>query len=199
MKKECVRCKETKYAREFYKAVCWSDGIDYYCIKCRLDTTAASRKKRAKNGPPCENCGERYVYYAKGLCHACYCYKLRTGKDRKTENDYARYLIDWAFRAIKGEPIEDIAACSGFHEETVHRALYGTVESKNWVRAYDLLPDELKKEVRYSLSSRLRPRDVRKIRELARLGYTQTDIGRYNRTYSAISRIVNGSRYPNVV
>lgn len=197
--KTCSHCNESKNEGEFYIRTQYEGGTDYYCKSCRLDTTAASRKRRARQGPPCTNCGDKYVYYAKGLCHTCYAYRCRTGVDRPMDNDYTKTLLDWAFRVMRGEEVEDIAKTSEYCSGTIQRVLNGKIDGRQWRRAYNLLPKEMRKEVRYSITSLLRPRDVRKIRELAANGHTQEEIGKiYNRTYSAISRIVNGSRYGHV-
>lgn len=194
--KKCKCCKERKDVGAFYSNAGSGGGVDYYCIQCRLKSTAASRKRRARRGPPCDNCGEKYVYYAKGLCGSCYVYEQRTGRPRPTTTDYAKTLIDWAYRLIRGEAVKDLADSSSYCEYTIRKIMSGSIEAEHWKQAYALLPDEMRKELKHSINGRLRPRDVRRIRELAANGHKQREIGElYNRTYSAISLIVNGKRY----
>ncbi len=194
----CTHCNETKSESKFYSNSN-GVGVDYYCIPCRLESTAASRKRRARRGPPCGNCGERYVYYAKGLCGPCYVYKQRTGQDRRTDNDYTKTMIGWMFDIIDGSSVEDLACASKYCEETIRAALAGRLESPHWEQAYALLPEEMQKKVKHAINGRLRPRDVREIRELSARGLKQIEIGKmYGRTYSSISRIVNGSRYGHI-
>ncbi len=197
----CVRCDKTKDVCEFYQCEHYKDGYDYYCIICRQATTDASLKRRARRGPPCSNCNTKHVYYAKGMCKVCYTYKMRTGRDRPTDTDRIKAVVDWAFRTINGDSLEDLADSSTSSVGTIRNVLVGKpTVGRQWRLAYDILPHGMQKKIRYLLTpGRLRPRDVREIRELAANGYTQQEIGvMYNRTYSAISRIVNGSRYADV-
>ena len=201
MKKVCKRCTVSKDISRFYSSPTWgTDGTDYYCIQCRLDTTAESRERRAMGGPECKNCGEKYVYYAKGLCATCYTYKCRTGKERPTSDDFARLVVDWAFRTSGGESIEDIAKTSRYCKDTIKNALTGYGDAERWQRAYQVLPRDVRQDLKAKITGRLRPRDVREIRKLAADGHKHADIGEmYDRTYSSISLIVNGHRYGHVV
>jgi hypothetical protein len=185
---------------DFYPASYREDGVDYYCKRCRLKTTNVYRVKRAYSGPDCKNCGSSRVYYAKGLCHTCYNYKLRTGKNRPTEADYTKEVVDWVFRIIDGETVEDIAETSSLNQDTIRRVLLDRYSGEKFSKALSVIPREIKVNVKSKITGRLRPKDVRRIKELYHdYGMGQKEIGElYGRTYSSISRIVNGSRYSDV-
>lgn len=198
--KTCSRCKKEKPYSEFYTRNIEKDGLDYYCKDCRLENTAISRRKRELNGPPCSNCGDTHVYYACGLCKTCYTYKCRTGVDRPTQDDHDKVFMDWTFKIMNGHTTNDIAKEYDVCETTVRAALMGRSESDKYNHARELLPRKVRQKIKSKITGRLASEDVRRIRSMYKNGAKLHEIGEeYGRCISSISRIVNGSRYSDVV
>jgi hypothetical protein len=119
--KTCIKCKETKSLKEFYKTTIYkwqTDGHDYYCKSCRVGIALKShrggvRKKKCS----IEDC-ER-IHYAKTYCRNHYTRMFRNGttellvgsrsKHKKYNPEYQRKIHLMKKYKLTPEKYEEMA------------------------------------------------------------------------------------------